>query len=342
LSGERVGVTFEQSPNKQNNMKTYQDHPYSQIFPMMESDDRQRLRDSLEVNGQLAPVVLYEGKILDGRNTSEVLIDELKIEPRYVQYEALPKEERGNSPLEFVMARNHDRRHLSKSQLAAVAAESLPFFEELAKQRASHNGEKQDGARDPLSQETGHDDADESQARGGGKKKSGKVTAAAGKAFGISPRQVERAKALQKKDPKKFKAVKEGKLKLTKAERDEKKAKSKRQEYDDAVKRIGQVSGKAMADAVRAGTILKGRKEAMGYAELSDADMLKTRGLISAGWKLAAARKYKMTALTHKNSIGDLATRALAQGVAKQGAFTLELTHNGVALEINVRKAKED
>jgi hypothetical protein len=77
-------------------------------------------------------------------------------------------------------------------------------------------------------------------------------------------------------------------------ERERKKAEEEKQlEYEEAIKRIKEVCGKEMADAVREETILKTPKEVKEYAVLSDADMLKTKGLIGSGWKVATAKRYK-------------------------------------------------
>ena len=46
----------------------YQPHPHSEIFPLMEGDEFDGLVESIAKHGLLEPIVLYEGKILDGRN----------------------------------------------------------------------------------------------------------------------------------------------------------------------------------------------------------------------------------------------------------------------------------
>lgn len=43
-------------------------HPIANLFPLMTGDEYLALVEDIRANGLLEPVVLYEGKILDGRN----------------------------------------------------------------------------------------------------------------------------------------------------------------------------------------------------------------------------------------------------------------------------------
>lgn len=57
-------------------------HDYAQLFPLIIGDDYEALLEDIDTNGQRAPIVLYEGKILDGRNRYRVckdLLIELRI-----------------------------------------------------------------------------------------------------------------------------------------------------------------------------------------------------------------------------------------------------------------------
>lgn len=72
-------------------------------------------RASIKGNGQMQPIVLLDGLILDGRNRARACA-ELGIEPITVGYT-------GDDPLGFVIASNLHRRHLTTRQRAAIAAE---------------------------------------------------------------------------------------------------------------------------------------------------------------------------------------------------------------------------
>ena len=43
-------------------------HPIADVWPMMDEGKLSELADDIRKNGQLVPVWLYEGKIIDGRN----------------------------------------------------------------------------------------------------------------------------------------------------------------------------------------------------------------------------------------------------------------------------------
>ena len=43
-------------------------HEYSQLFPLMSGSDYDSLVEDIRDNGQYELIVLFEGKILDGRN----------------------------------------------------------------------------------------------------------------------------------------------------------------------------------------------------------------------------------------------------------------------------------
>src|SRR5215471_5456715 len=80
-------------------------HPIGQILPPMLPEERSLLRNDLVVNGLRVPVVLYEGKILDGWHRYELCVEE-NIEPRFEEYT-------GADPFGFVRSLNLSRRHLT-------------------------------------------------------------------------------------------------------------------------------------------------------------------------------------------------------------------------------------
>ena len=89
-------------------------HPFANIFPMFGEEELEELRSDIEKNGLVEPIVLYGGKILDGRNRAKVC-EMLGIKPQTVEYT-------GNDPLAFVVSKNLRRRHLRESQRAMAAA----------------------------------------------------------------------------------------------------------------------------------------------------------------------------------------------------------------------------
>jgi ParB family chromosome partitioning protein len=89
-------------------------HDYANLFPMLDGAALDALRDDIRAHGVREPVVVYEGKILDGRNRYQCARD-LGIEFPVVDYD-------GDDALAFVISTNLHRRHLSESQRASVAA----------------------------------------------------------------------------------------------------------------------------------------------------------------------------------------------------------------------------
>lgn len=90
-------------------------HDYAQLFPLIVGDEYQALLDDIDTNGQREPIVLYEGKILDGRNRYRVSKD-LLIEP-------CTEEFTGEDALGYVLSLNLYRRQLTVAQRALIAAE---------------------------------------------------------------------------------------------------------------------------------------------------------------------------------------------------------------------------
>jgi ParB-like chromosome segregation protein Spo0J len=84
------------------------------LFPMGPEEELKELATSIGANGLQVPIVLLDGKILDGRRRAHAC-EMAGVEPRYTE---LPS---GTDPYEFVAAMNIHRRHLDKSQRALIA-----------------------------------------------------------------------------------------------------------------------------------------------------------------------------------------------------------------------------
>jgi N6-adenosine-specific RNA methylase IME4 len=102
-------------------------HPLATFFPLIEGDDFQRLIDDIRENELQEDIVLFEGKILDGRNRYRAC-RACGVEPRFEEYT-------GDNPLAYVISLNIKRRHLEKSQCAMIAVDLEGF---------RHGGNRQD------------------------------------------------------------------------------------------------------------------------------------------------------------------------------------------------------
>lgn len=90
---------------------TFLQHPLSAAFPAMGADEFQALKDSIEVNGVLNPITIFEGMVIDGWHRYEAAT-ELSMDCPTVEFDA------SIDPVDFVEAMNGARRHLTASQRA--------------------------------------------------------------------------------------------------------------------------------------------------------------------------------------------------------------------------------
>jgi phage N-6-adenine-methyltransferase len=159
-------------------MNMYEAHELANIFPLIEGDEFDKLVDDIKTNGLLNPIVLYEGKILDGRNRFNACL-EAGIQPLFVEYD-------GDSPLNHVVSLNLTRRHLSESQRALVGAKLSTI---------KHGGNRQDV---DLRLETSIDDASQ--------------------LLNISPSSIDKAKRVLKLAPQEdIEAIEKGEMTVNRA-----------------------------------------------------------------------------------------------------------------------------
>jgi hypothetical protein len=102
-------------------------HEFSKMVPPMSPNDYARLREDLREHGLKVPVLLYEGKVLDGWHRYQICT-ELRIPIRTQEYN-------GDCPMFHAFSLNVAGRHLLPTQLAALAVELLPSLEKEAKAR---------------------------------------------------------------------------------------------------------------------------------------------------------------------------------------------------------------
>ena len=91
-------------------------HPLADAFPLLEGREFMDLSDDIAANGLNHPVVMFEGKILDGRNRYRACIS-AGVEPFRRQFEG-----DFEAAKRFVISENLKRRHLDTGQRAMVAA----------------------------------------------------------------------------------------------------------------------------------------------------------------------------------------------------------------------------
>jgi hypothetical protein len=175
-------------------------HPIADVWPMMDEDKLRELADDIRKNGQLVPVWLYEGKILDGRNRWAAC--------KIACIEPKTKEYTGDEPTAFAVAMNDRRRHMNKGALAAVAAELEPFFAADAKKRQAEQAKRNQPQAATLNVAT-LPPIEKAKSR-----------QEAAKSVGVGERYVQDAKKVKQEAPEVFEKLKAGKITLQDAKRE--------------------------------------------------------------------------------------------------------------------------
>ena len=177
-------------------MVRYELHPIVNLIPEMSAEEYNSLKDDISKYGQQEAILLFDNKIVDGRHRERACI-ELSIEPRYREWSG------DGSLTELVLSLNVHRRHLSQSQKAAIAVESMKLFEQEASERRLSKLKKGDEL--PVSAQT---------------RFRGKAADQAAQAVNVSARYVEDAKAIKEQAPEKFEEIKTGTMSITEAKRE--------------------------------------------------------------------------------------------------------------------------
>ena len=166
-------------------------HEYAELFPMATSAELADMAEDIKKRGLLNPIIVYQNKILDGRNRFSAC--------EQAGVSVKTKEYSGSDALGDVISWNLHRRHLTTGQKAALAVELKPMFEKQARERhASSNATR---AILPPSVK-------------------GKSRDHVARTVGISGRTVSDAERIKKESPGRFNDVKSGKVTIQQAIKD--------------------------------------------------------------------------------------------------------------------------
>ena len=170
----------------------YPFHPVANIFPLMGEAELHILKEDIKHNGLLESIWLHGGQVVDGRNRY-LACNELGIKPRFRKYN-------GNGNLiDFVISLNLKRRHLSKSQCAMVAVDTLEYYEKEAKERQRLSKGRGKKGKGVAGNSTGF----------------GKSRDMAAKTFGVSGRLIQTAKKIIREHPEIAEEIRSGKRSIT-------------------------------------------------------------------------------------------------------------------------------
>jgi ParB-like chromosome segregation protein Spo0J len=167
-------------------------HPVANLFPMLGEQAFRELCADIEAHGQMSPIWIHEGQIVDGRNRHRACL-ELGIEPWFSEWD-----QRGTL-VDFVLSLNLRRRHLTPTQKATVAFRMLPMLEAEAKERQVR---KPADAAPEILPEQRSDSRDQAAAL-----------------VGVSGKYVSDVKRIAREAPEKLKALEAGTLTLQSAKR---------------------------------------------------------------------------------------------------------------------------
>lgn len=174
-------------------MRRYDHHEATAILPTIDGNALAELTADVRENGLAHPIVLHEGKVLDGRARQQACLN-AGVEPRYVEWGG------EGSPMQWVVAVNIEGRGYTQTQKAALALGLIPELEKEATRRARANLRGQVPQGD-LGEPTG---------------KSAQVAA---DVFGVGRSSVERARGIQDRDPAVFALMLAGSITTNEAAR---------------------------------------------------------------------------------------------------------------------------
>jgi hypothetical protein len=190
-------------------------HPVCELFPTMSDEELQALADDIRQNGQIHPILTYNGDIIDGKNRW-LACERHNITPRIQEWKPVNPDQ---SLVTLVLSLNLKRRQLTSEQRAIIAVESLPLYEAEAaarqKAQGEHGKEGGRGKTKTLTQQIGEgftgqakEPDSSTQQAGESKRHEGEAVAQAAKAAGTNRESVRRAKKMKKEEPERYEQAK--------------------------------------------------------------------------------------------------------------------------------------
>jgi len=241
------------------NLTNLEFHELANEFPLLTKDETAELAEDIKANGLVEGIMLYEGKILDGRNrynACKIANYDLSQDDVIFFEERYPEED----PVAYVISMNIKRRHLSVGQRAAIGNRLV----DLMKHEGGKAKEKMKKAAD---------------------------------AVNVAASAVEQAGFVKKHDPEGFKELQKGTKTLRKAVKQAAKEAAKKvtgTEIDEAWERVQAVCGKPFAAAIKEDQVeaLATPKHMIAFSELPDDKMKAIMPVLRLGWKLNRAMSF--------------------------------------------------
>jgi hypothetical protein len=294
-------------------------HPFAALFPELPPEELRHLARDIKERGQLEPIILYRGLILDGRNRYRAC-QMAGVKPRTEEFN--PKVAK-RSPEEFVVSRNLRRRHLSVGQKAAIA---LDWSEQIDLEPRSVKAKERGRPKGPVSEAAKHIGVNEQrvfevrqirdanlslyqEVRAGKRSLNGALAEispsrasqlpenGSGKPKTSVPEVTSGAPATRSKEAAEISKLPPSPVQIQKA-----------------LNRIKAILGNWFHAEAKALNLVQNQKEIIQLARLTDAQMLEVGPLLKRGWTFVAARREIVEQLTPDDEIRALHTRAVENG----------------------------
>lgn len=190
-------------------------HSIAKLFPEMTKEEYRALVEDIRENGVRLPVIIHEGKILDGRHRWQAC-EELGIQ--------CPTKTWSGAPWLVAQSLNLRRRNISADGIAAIQSLAAKEFPEIAteirqiKEKAQVSKREHEGRPSKISKNTTQTKDTNILS------KTGRSSTKIGEAVGVSGATIRKVQELERIAPEKIKAVAEGKISSTKALKEVKRA----------------------------------------------------------------------------------------------------------------------
>lgn len=180
----------------------YEFHSFASVLPLMGQIETDELAADIQGNGLREPIVLFEGRILDGRNRYRAC-KIVGVEPRFKEFNG------EGDPVDFIVSVNIKRRHLTTAQRQMVAAKLANLPRGDKRRFAEHSSQT-------------------------AKLQNGKTVAQAAKELEVSPRGVMTAKeVLRTAPPEEIEKIERGEKTVSKVAREVKEKASAKEKHLD-------------------------------------------------------------------------------------------------------------
>jgi hypothetical protein len=167
-------------------------HDIASVFPMMPEKDLSNLVSDIKKNGLQNKIILYESKILDGRNRYRACII-AGVNPEFCEYN-------GSDPVRYNISLNLIRRHLNQSQRSVVASKIAITKE--------HGGDRRSDQVANMQHEI--------------------TVSEAAKIFNVSERMIRTVKEIEQNSPEFIRNIEDGDITVTAAAKEIKHRKKKK------------------------------------------------------------------------------------------------------------------